>query len=113
MEAKATAKYIRSGAQKARLVADQVRGKMVGDALALLDYSVKKGVARDIAKVIKSAAANVESKHPDENVDAEDLRVKEIFIDEGPSFSRFRARAQGRVGRIVKRMCHITVKVSN
>lgn len=113
MEAKATAKYIRSGARKARLVADEVRGKMVGDALAVLEYGVKKSVARDIAKVIKSAVANAESKNPEASVDAEELRVREIRVDDGPSLARFRARAQGRAGRILKRMCHISVTVSN
>ncbi len=113
MEAHATAKYIRTTARKARLVADEVRGKMVGDALSLLDFSIKKGVAVDISKIIKSAVANMQSKNTDVTIDADELQVKEIYVNEGPVMKRFRARAQGRAGRILKKMCHISVTVSN
>jgi large subunit ribosomal protein L22 len=113
VEARATAKYLRITARKARLVADEVRGKMVGDALALLSYSIQNAASHDVGKVIKSAVANLQSKHTEANIDPEELRVKEIRVDEGPTLRRFRARAQGRVGRILKHMCHITVTVSN
>ncbi len=113
MESRAIAKYLKSTPRKARLVADEVRGKFVGDALSLLQYGIKREVSRDIAKVIKSAVANMQSKHADAAVDPEALRVKEIRVDEGPTMKRFRARAQGRVGRILKRSCHISVTVSN
>ena len=113
MEAKAKVRYIRSTARKARLVADEVRGKMVGDALSLLEYSIKKDVAKDFSKLIKSAVANMQSKNTEVTVDADELRVKEIYVDEGPVLKRFRARAQGRAGRIIKRMCHISVTVCN
>jgi large subunit ribosomal protein L22 len=106
-------KYIRTAPRKARLVADEVRGKMVGDALSLLQFSINKGIADNIAKLIKSAVANMQSKNPDITVDADELRVTKICVDEGPVLKRFRARAQGRAGKILKRMCHISVTVSN
>ncbi|MFP4416124.1 MAG: 50S ribosomal protein L22 [Chitinispirillaceae bacterium] len=113
MEAKAVAKYIRVTPRKARLVADAVRGKMVGDALSVLEYSISKQASQDVAKVIKSAVANMQSKHADAAVDEEELQVKEIRVDDGPTLKRFRARAQGRVGRILKRSCHVSVTVSS
>lgn len=113
MESKATAKYLRTTARKARLVADEVRGKMVGDALSLLESSIQKEVSKDFSKLIKSAVANMQSKNPDVTVDADALNIKEICVNEGPVFRRFRAKAQGRVGPILKRMCHISVVVSN
>lgn len=112
MEATATVKYLRTTARKARLVADEVRGKMVGDAIMMLEYGIKKDVAKDLAKLIKSAVANLQSKHVDDNIDVEGLRVAVVQVDEGPTLKRFRARAQGRFGRILKRMCHITVTVA-
>ncbi len=113
MEAKAKARYLRTTARKARLVADEVRGVMVGDALSLLDFSIKKAVSKDISKLIKSAVANMQSKNPEVTVDADELKIKEIYVNEGPVLKRFRARAQGRAGRILKKMCHISVTVSN
>lgn len=113
MEARATAKYLRTTARKARLVADEVRGKMVGDALGLLEFGIRKRVAHDVMKVVKSAVANMQSKHEDAAVDAEELRISEIRVDEGPMLRRFRARAQGRASSIEKKMCHITVTVSS
>jgi large subunit ribosomal protein L22 len=112
VEAKATVKYLRTAPRKARIVADEVRGKLVSDVLVTLEYGIKKDVAKDIAKLIKSAVANMQSKNMNENVDVEGLRVKEIYVNEGPTLKRFRARAQGRFGRILKRMCHMTVTVS-
>ena len=113
MESKAIAKYLRSAPLKARLVANEVRGLMVGEALSLLEFGIHRKASRDVAKVIKSAVANMQSKHADAAIDPEELRVKEIRVDEGPVAKRFRARAQGRVGRILKRMCHISVVVSS
>ncbi|NLG16506.1 MAG: 50S ribosomal protein L22 [Fibrobacter sp.] len=113
MESKATVRYLRSTARKTRLVADAVRGMMVGDALGLLDLNINKKVATDIAKLLKSAVANLQSKHTDAAIDVDELRIKEIQVDEGPVMKRFRPRAQGRASQILKRMCHVTVTVAN
>jgi large subunit ribosomal protein L22 len=113
VEAKAIAKYIRSTPRKARLVANEVRGKMVSEALSLLDFSIQKKVCADIAKVIKSAVANMQSKNENTAIALENLIVKEICINMGPTLKRFRPRAQGRVGRILKHMCHISVTVAS
>jgi len=113
LKAKAVAKYIRSSAQKTRLVANEVRGKKVGEALNLLQFSIQKSVARDVEKVIKSAVANLENDNSDLNIDVADLKVETIMVDEGPVLKRFQPKSQGRAGRILKRMCHISVIVSN
>lgn len=107
MEAKAQAKMIRVSPQKARLVADIVRGKDVKEALGILEYTNKKATPA-IAKVIKSAAANAVNN---DGADEDALYVKEIFIDAGPIIKRFRARAKGSGTRILKRTSHITVVV--
>ena len=98
----------RLSAQKARLVADQIRGKKVEDALDLLTFSTKKG-AHLIKKVLESAVANAENN---DGMDIDDLAVTTIFVDEGMTMKRLRPRAKGRADRIFKRTCHITVKVS-
>jgi large subunit ribosomal protein L22 len=113
MESVAKIKNLRSTARKARLVADAIRGKMVGEALSLLDLSINKKVATDIAKLLKSAVANMQSKHNDTAIDVDELRIKEIRVDEGPVMKRFRARAKGSAAGIIKRMCHISVTVAN
>ncbi|MBD3344860.1 MAG: 50S ribosomal protein L22 [Chitinivibrionales bacterium] len=113
MEAQATLKYARTSPRKAQLVADAIKGKMVGEALSMLDLSIKKSVAHDMAKVVKAAVANMQSKNTETNIDVDDLRIGDVQVGQGPSMRRFRARAQGRVGQIIKRMCHITVKVMN
>ena len=95
-------------AQKARLVADQIRGKSVEDALDILQFSGKKG-ADIIKKVLESAIANAE--HND-GADVDELRVSTIFVDEGMTMKRIKPRAKGRADRILKRSCHITVKVA-
>lgn len=100
-------KYARISAQKARLVADQVRGKSAESALELLQFSPKKA-AELIYKVVSSAIANAEHN---KGMDIDDLVVSEIFVDEAPTFKRNRARAKGRGTRILKRNSHITVKV--
>jgi large subunit ribosomal protein L22 len=95
-------------AQKARLVADQVRGKNVSEALTILEFSPKKG-AELMKKVLESAIANAEHN---EGADVDELNVSTIFVDEGTTMKRIRPRAKGRADRILKRSCHITIKVS-
>ncbi|GAB0153288.1 MULTISPECIES: 50S ribosomal protein L22 [Marinobacterium] len=96
-------------AQKARLVADQIRGKSVGEALNILAFSTKKG-AHLVKKVLESAIANAEHN---EGADVDELRVSTIFVDEGMTMKRIRPRAKGRADRILKRTSHITVKVAD
>jgi large subunit ribosomal protein L22 len=113
VEAQATCKYLRKTARKARLVADVVRGKMVGEALSLLEFSVTKGVAEDFIKIIKSAVANLQSRNTETSINVEELFIKKVLVNQGPTLKRFRPRAQGRIGGRLKHMCHITVLVSN
>ncbi len=113
MESLAKIKNVRSTSRKARLVADVVRGRMVGEALSLLELSIHKKVALDIAKLLKSAVANIQSKNSETAIDIDELRVSEIRVDQGPVMKRFRARAKGSASGIVKRMCHISVKIAN
>lgn len=108
MEVVAKLKGARMSAQKARLVADQVRGKSVEAALEILQFSTKKG-AHIIKKVLESAIANAE--HND-GADVDELKVTTIFVDEGMTMKRIKPRAKGRADRILKRSCHITVKVA-
>jgi len=96
-------------AQKVRLVADQVRGKDVEEALDILTFSPKKA-AHLVKKVLESAIANAENN---EGADIDELRISAIFVDEGETFKRIRPRAKGRADRILKRNSHITVKVSD
>ena len=109
MEATAILKYIRSSAQKGRLVADEIRGLPVARALEVLKFSTKK-IAKPVRKALESAIANAEHN---EGADVDDLRIKTICVDVGPSLKRFHARAKGRGVRILKRTCHITVTVSD
>eukprot|EP00659_Diplonema_papillatum_P021269 gene21269-32727_t len=106
MEVAAKLSGARISAQKARLVADQIRGKKVGEALNLLAFSSKKA-AEIIKKVLESAVANAEHN---EGADVDDLKVSTVFVNEGRSLKRIMPRAKGRADRIVKRSCHITVK---
>ena len=108
MEAIAVHKYARSSAQKARLVADQVRGMPVQKALDLLQFSPRKAAAL-IRKVVLSAVANAEHNN---SLDADSLIIAKIMVDEGPSLKRIMPRAKGRADRIVKRTSHITVIVA-
>jgi large subunit ribosomal protein L22 len=108
METVAKLKSARLSAQKGRLVADQIRGKSVADALNILTFSPKKG-AELIKKVLESAIANAE--HND-GADVDELKVSTIFVDEAMTMKRIRPRAKGRADRILKRTCHITVKVA-
>ena len=109
MEVAAKLKGAAISAQKARLVADQVRGKNVEEALALLAFSPKKA-AELVKKVLNSAVANAEHN---EGADIDELTVSTIYVDEGLTMKRIRPRAKGRADRILKRTCHITVKVSD
>ncbi|SCN47558.1 50S ribosomal protein L22 [methanotrophic endosymbiont of Bathymodiolus puteoserpentis (Logatchev)] len=95
-------------AQKARLVADQIRGLKVEEALNVLKFSTKKA-AEIMKKVLESAVANAEHN---ESADIDELKVSSVFVDEAPTLKRFRARAKGRANHILKRTCHITVKVA-
>ena len=109
MEVVAKLKGARLSAQKARLVADQIRGKGVEEALQLLTFCPKKG-AEIIKKVLDSAIANAEHN---EGADVDELKVSTIFVDEGVTMKRISPRAKGRADRIFKRSCHITVKVAD
>ena len=109
MEVAAKLSGARISAQKARLVADQIRGKQVEEALNILTFSSKKA-AEIIKKVLESAIANAEHN---EGADVDDLRVSTIFVNDARSMKRIRPRAKGRADRIIKRSCHITVKVAD
>lgn len=109
MEVTARLKGARISAQKARLVADQVRGKGVEQALNLLTFSPKKA-AHLIKKVLNSAIANAEHN---EGADVDELKVSTILVDEAVSMKRIMPRAKGRADRITKRSCHITIKVAD
>jgi len=109
METSARLKGATISAQKARLVADQVRGLGVDQALNMLIFSEKKA-AQLVKKVLESAIANAENN---EGANIDELRVSEIFVDESITMKRIKPRAKGRADRILKRSCHITVKVSD
>ena len=105
---RASSRYVRVAPRKARLVADQVRGLQIDRARALLQFS-PRGAARDIGKLIESAAANAENNH---DLVADEMRVAEITVDEGPTLRRYRPRALGRATLINKRTSHIAVALS-
>src|SRR5438128_12627433 len=107
MEVKATSKFVRRSPRKVRLVMDAVRGKSVDEALAILRF-LPQGAAHEVLTVVKSAAANAENNY---QMAPEDLWIKRIYADEGPTFKRFRARARGMASPILKRTSHITVIV--
>ncbi len=109
METKAKLRYSKLSAQKGRLVADQIRGMQVEKALELLTFSKKKGAAL-IKKLLDSAIANAENNN---GLDIDELFVKTICVDEGPTMKRIRPRAKGRAARILKRTCHITITVAD
>jgi ribosomal protein L22 len=105
---RASSRYVRVAPRKARLVADQVRGLHIDQARALLQFS-PRGAAHDIGKLIESAASNAENNH---DLVADEMRVAEITVDEGPTLKRFRPRALGRATPIHKRTSHIAVALS-
>ena len=108
MQAVAKLRFTRISPQKARLVADQIRGKRVEEALSILQFSSQKS-AGIIRKVLESAVANAENNA---GADIDELKVSTVMVDEGPILKRFRARAKGRGTRILKRTSHITVTVA-
>ena len=106
---RAQAKFVRTSARKARLVTDLIRGRSVPEARTILAFS-DRAVARDIERVLHSAVSNAESR-PDLLWNGDTLLISTAYADEGPTLKRHRARARGRVGRIMKRTCHITVEL--
>ena len=109
MQTQAKLRFARISAQKGRLVADQIRGLPVEQALEILQFSKKKGAAM-MKKVLDSAIANAENN---EGADVDELKVAAVTVDEGPTMKRIRARAKGRATRILKRSSHITVTVGD
>ena len=107
---RAQARWVHSSARKARLVTDLIRGRSVPEARTILAFS-NRAVAKDVEKVLRSAVANAESR-PDLHWQGDDLVVAAAFADEGPTLKRWRARARGRVARIRKRTCHITIELA-
>ena len=107
-EVRAEARYVRAAPRKAQLVVDQIRGRSVPEARTILAF-MTRDAARDVAKVLHSAAANAEANH---GLDSDEMIVSVAFVGEGPTLKRWRPRARGRVGRIHKRTCHITLGLS-
>ncbi|PAV27897.1 50S ribosomal protein L22 [Virgibacillus profundi] len=108
MQAKAIAKSVRIAPRKVRLVVDLIRGKNVGEAVAILNHT-QRGASPVIEKVLKSAIANAEHNY---EMDPDNLVISEAFVNEGATLKRFRPRAQGRASKINKRTSHITVVVT-
>lgn len=108
MQAKAVAKSVRIAPRKAALVVDLIRGKAVGEAIAILK-NTQRGASPIVEKVVNSAVANAEHNY---DMDVDSLVIKEAFVDEGATLKRFRPRAQGRASSINKRTSHITVIVT-
>jgi large subunit ribosomal protein L22 len=107
-EVKAAAKWVRISPRKARLVVEHIRGRSVPEARTVLAFT-PRAAAREVEKLLRSAVANAEANH---NLIGDDLIVSAAYVDEGPMFKRWRARARGRAARIRKRTCHITLKLS-
>src|SRR5437660_10555554 len=107
---RAQARWVHSSARKARLVTDLIRGRSVPEARTILAFS-SRAVAKDVEKVLRSAVANAESR-PDLYWQGDDLVIVAAYADEGPTLKRWRARARGRVARIRKRTCHITIELA-
>lgn len=105
MEVKARLKFLRMSPRKVRTVADVIRGKRVDVALGMLPFIYKRA-AKPVEKLVRSAVANAEHNY---NVDVDSLYIKSVYVDPGPTLKRYRPRAMGRVGRIRRRTCHITV----
>ncbi|RST71780.1 50S ribosomal protein L22 [Siminovitchia acidinfaciens] len=108
MQAKAVARTVRIAPRKARLVVDLIRGKQVGEAVAILKHT-PKAASPIVEKLLKSAVANAEHNY---DMDVNNLLVSKVYVDEGPTMKRFRPRAQGRASQINKRTSHITIVVS-
>ena len=105
---RASAKYLRAAPRKVRVVADQVRGMAMPEAISLLSFSTR-GPAYEVQKLLESAAANAENNH---DLDADEMRIMEIQVDEGPTLRRWRPRARGRATRIEKRTSHLSVALA-
>ena len=105
IRAQAQAKWVRTSARKARLVLEHIRGRSVPEARTILAFTTR-AAATDVEKVLRSAVANAEANH---GLDGDDLVVEAAFADEGPTLKRWKPRARGRVNRIRKRMCHVTI----
>ena len=112
MEARAIARYVRMSPRKVRQVVDLIRGKSVEEAINLLHFTPKRG-AVPVEKVLRSAVANAMNKEEASKLDPEDLFVKKIWVNHGPTMRRYRPGAMGRVSTIRKRSCHISVVVSD
>lgn len=108
MKVRAQAKWVRTSARKARLVLDHIRGRSVPEARTILAFT-PRAAATDIEKVLRSAVANAEANH---GLDGDDLMVEAAYADEGPTLKRWKPRARGRVNRIRKRTCHVTLVLS-
>jgi ribosomal protein L22 len=104
----AKARYVRSSARKARIVCDHIRGKSVPEARAILAFA-PRGVAKDWSKLLDSAVANAEHNH---ELIGDELRIKEVFADVGPTLKRFRPRAMGRATPINKRTAHLSITLT-
>jgi large subunit ribosomal protein L22 len=107
-EVRAEAKWVRVSARKARLVVEHIRGRTVPEARTVLAFS-QRAAARDVERVLRSAVANAEANH---GLVGDELVVSAAYVDEGPTIKRWRPRARGRVSRIYKRTCHITVRLA-
>jgi large subunit ribosomal protein L22 len=107
-EVRAEARYVRTAPRKAQLIVDQIRGRSVPEARTILAF-MTRDAARDVRKVLDSAAANAEANH---GLDSDELYVVNAFVGAGPTLKRWKARARGRVGRIKKRTCHITIALA-
>jgi large subunit ribosomal protein L22 len=108
MQAKAIARYVRIAPRKVQLVINLIRGKQVGEAIAILRHT-PRSASPILEKVLASAVANAEHNY---NLNTENLVISQAFVDQGPTLKRFRPRAQGRASRINKRTSHITLVVS-
>ena len=105
MRVRAQARWVRTSARKARVVLEHIRGRSVPEARTILAFT-SRAAARDVEKVLRSAVANAEANH---GLDGDDLVVEAAYADEGPTLKRWKPRARGRVNRINKRMCHVTL----
>jgi large subunit ribosomal protein L22 len=107
-EVRAEARFVRTAPRKAQLVAEQIRGRTVPEARTILTF-MTRDAARDVSRVLESAVANAEANH---GLSGDDLYVSAAYIGAGPVLKRWRARARGRVARIRKRTCHITIRLA-
>ena len=105
----ATAKFVKVTPRKARLVVDHIRGRSVPEARTILAF-MTRAAARDVERVLRSAVANAES-NPNLRWNGDDLYISAVYVDEGPTLKRWQQRARGRVNQILKRTCHITIKL--